>query len=47
MSKKGAQIYLSFDEIKNADVDQLAGVEGMTLKSAQAVYDFFKSQRKP
>ncbi len=38
--------FRSIDEIKNADVDQLAAVEGMTVKSAQAVYDFFKSQRK-
>lgn len=35
----------SIDNIKNAEVENLAQVDGMNVKSAQAVYDFFRKTR--
>lgn len=35
----------SVDNIKNAEVETLAQVDGMNVKSAQAVYDFFRKTK--
>ena len=33
--------YKDVEAIKNASIDELAAVDGMNLKSAEAVYNFF------
>ena len=35
----------SIEKIKNAEVEELLEVEGMTIPSAEAVYSFFRQQK--
>ena len=35
--------FTSIEEIKNADIEQLAKVEGISLKTAKEIYDYFRS----